>query len=49
VFQQSALEVLKMFEDGDDEHLLAAYPLSQEGSNKIRESGFSSARRFRRN
>jgi hypothetical protein len=39
LFQQSALEVLKMFEDGDDEHLLAAYPLSQEGSNKIRELG----------
>jgi hypothetical protein len=39
LFQQSALEVLKMFDDGDDEHLLAAYPLSQEGSDKIREVG----------
>jgi hypothetical protein len=39
LFEQSALEVLKMFEDGNDEHLLAAYPLSQEGSNKIREVG----------
>jgi hypothetical protein len=39
LFQQSALEVLKMFDDGDDEHLLAAYPLSQAGSNKIRELG----------
>jgi len=39
LFQQSALEVLKMFDDGSDEHLLAAYPLSQEGSDKIREIG----------
>jgi hypothetical protein len=39
LFQQSALETLKMFDDGDDGHLLAAYPVSQEGSNKIREVG----------
>ena len=39
LFQKSALEVLKMFDDGDDEHLLAAYPLSQEGTDKIREVG----------
>jgi hypothetical protein len=39
LFQQSALETLKMFEDGDDGHLLAAYPVSQEGSDKIREVG----------
>jgi hypothetical protein len=39
LFQQSALEVLKLFDDGNDEHLLAAYPLSQEGSDKIREVG----------
>jgi hypothetical protein len=39
LFQQAALEVLKMFDDGNDEHLLAAYPLSQEGSDKIREIG----------
>jgi hypothetical protein len=39
LFQQSAFEVLKMFEDGDDEHLLAAYPMSREGSDKIREVG----------
>ena len=39
VFEKSALEVLKMFDDGNDDHLLAAYPLSQEGSNKIRELG----------
>jgi len=39
LFEQSAVEVLKMFDDGNDEHLLAAYPMSQEGSNKIREIG----------
>jgi hypothetical protein len=39
LFQKSAFEVLKMFDDGNDDHLLAAYPLSQEGSNKIREVG----------
>jgi len=39
LLQQSAAEVRKMFDDGNDEHLLAAYPLSQEGSNKIRAVG----------
>jgi hypothetical protein len=39
LFEQSAVEVLKMFDDGDDEHLLAAYPVSQEGTDKIREIG----------
>jgi hypothetical protein len=39
LFQKSALEVEKMFDDGNDEHLLAAYPLGQEGSDKIREIG----------
>jgi hypothetical protein len=39
LFEQSALEVLKMFDDGNDEHLLAAYPMSREGSDKIREVG----------
>ena len=39
LFKESALEVLKMFEDGRDDHMLAAYPKSQEGSNKIREVG----------
>jgi hypothetical protein len=39
LFQESALETLKMFEDGDEGHLLAAYPASREGSNKIREVG----------
>ena len=39
LFEQSAVEVLKMFDDGNDEHLLAAYPMSHEGSDKIREIG----------
>ncbi|MEA2741453.1 MAG: hypothetical protein QOH05_4760 [Acetobacteraceae bacterium] len=39
LYQQSAVEALKMFEDGNDDHLLAAHPLSQAGSNKIREIG----------
>jgi len=39
LFQQSAIETLKMFEDGDDGHLLVAYPASREGSDKIREIG----------
>jgi hypothetical protein len=39
LYEQAAVEALKMFSDGDDEHLVLAHPLSQEGSNKIREIG----------
>jgi hypothetical protein len=39
LFQKSAFETKKMFDDGSDDHLLAAYPLSKEGSDKIREVG----------
>lgn len=39
LFQESAAEAVKMFKDGREEHLLAAYPKSQEGSDKIREVG----------
>jgi hypothetical protein len=39
LFHQSAVEVLRMFEDGRDDHLVAAYPLSQQASDKIREVG----------
>ena len=39
LFQQSAIELSKMFGDGDDGHLLAAYPPSKEGTDKIREVG----------
>jgi hypothetical protein len=39
LFRESAIEGLKMFEDGREDHLLAAYPKSQKGSDKIREVG----------
>jgi hypothetical protein len=39
LFQESAVEANKMFKDGKEDHLLAAYPKSQEGSDKIREVG----------
>jgi hypothetical protein len=39
LFQESAVEANKMFADGREDHLLAAYPKSQEGSDKIREVG----------
>lgn len=39
LFRESAAEVLKMFTDGRDDHLQAAYPKSQAGSDKIREVG----------
>src|SRR5262245_45250928 len=39
LFQESAVEANKMFTDGREDHLLAAYPKSQEGSDKIREVG----------
>lgn len=39
LYEQAAVEALKMFSDGDDAHLILAHPLSHEGSNKIREIG----------
>jgi hypothetical protein len=39
LFHDSAVEVLKVFEDGRDDHLRAAYPLSQDASDKIRQVG----------
>jgi hypothetical protein len=39
MFEQSEIETLKMFEDGSDDHLVVASPLSLDGSNKIREVG----------
>ncbi len=39
LFERSALEEMKVFDDGDDAHLLAAHPLSREGGDKIREIG----------
>jgi len=38
-FEQSAHEVMKMFSDGREEHLLAAHPSGQAGADKIREIG----------
>ena len=39
LLRESAVEALKMFVDGRDDHLVAAYPKSQEASNRIREVG----------
>ena len=39
LFRRSAIEVLRMFDDGRDDHLNAAYPLSQQASDMIREVG----------
>ena len=39
LFRESAAELLKMFSDGRDDHMVVAYPKSQEASNKIREVG----------
>jgi hypothetical protein len=39
LFRESAGELLKMSTDGRDEHMHAAYPKSQEASDKIREVG----------
>jgi hypothetical protein len=35
LFQQSAAEMLKVAEDGRDDHLLVAHPLSQQASEKL--------------
>ena len=39
LFQDSATEVLKMFKDGNEDHLRAAYPSFQQGTDKIRDVG----------
>jgi hypothetical protein len=39
LFQESTLEMLRMFDDGSDEHLARGFPMSIEGSDKIREVG----------
>jgi CRISPR/Cas system CMR-associated protein Cmr3 (group 5 of RAMP superfamily) len=36
LFEQSTVEILKMFADGRDDHLMAAYPLGQQATDKIR-------------
>jgi hypothetical protein len=35
LYQQSAVEMLKVAEDGRDEHLVAAFPMSQEAGRKL--------------
>ncbi|MDQ6673123.1 MAG: hypothetical protein M3069_20675 [Chloroflexota bacterium] len=39
LFEQSTVEMLRMYEDGSDEHLARGFPLSVQGSDKIREVG----------
>jgi hypothetical protein len=39
LFEESANEVMKMFRDGREDHLLAAHPKGQAGADKIREIG----------
>jgi hypothetical protein len=39
LFERGAVEVLKMFDDGREEHMRIAYPLGQEAADKIREVG----------
>jgi hypothetical protein len=39
LFETSATEVLKMFDDGSDEHMRVAYPLGQQAADKVREVG----------
>jgi hypothetical protein len=39
LFEQSAVEMLKMFDDGREDHLQTGYPAYIEGTNKIRDVG----------
>ena len=39
LFEESTVEMLRMYDDGNDEHLARGFPLSIEGSDKIREVG----------
>ena len=39
LLRESVVEGMKMFKDGREDHLLTAYPKSQEASDKIREVG----------
>jgi hypothetical protein len=39
LFEDSTAEMLKMFDDGSDEHLQMAYPPYLDGTNKIRDLG----------
>jgi hypothetical protein len=39
LYRASATEMLQVVRDGDDQHLVAAFPLSQEGGLKLRQVG----------
>jgi hypothetical protein len=39
LLRESVVEAMKMFQDGREDHLVTAYPKSQEASDKIREVG----------
>jgi hypothetical protein len=39
LFERSAVEMLRLFEDGSENHLQAGYPLYLDGTNKIRDLG----------
>ena len=39
LFEESTVEMLRMYDDGSDEHLTKGFPLSVEGSDKIRDVG----------
>jgi len=39
LFQGSATEMLRMYDDGNEAHLTIGFPMSQQGSDKIREVG----------
>ena len=39
LYQQAQAEMVRIFDDGDEQHLHAAFPLSQEGGRKLRAVG----------
>ena len=39
LFEQSTVEMLRMFDDGDEDHLQTGYPMYLDGTNKIRDVG----------
>jgi hypothetical protein len=39
LFEQSTVEMLRMFDDGDENHLQTGYPMYLDGTNKIRDVG----------
>jgi hypothetical protein len=39
LYQQSALEMVKLYDDQRDDHLIAAFPMSQEGGRALRRVG----------